>query len=129
MNQSFWSDTLAPSQLGGLVRRHPSRGRRRDNTAAEDGVAPAGQATGFWALALCLHCCVCFVLCAFCGWDPLRQETGRHLRILAKYEETCSFFGPFRVLTARWSKKKKKESLPGAHPHFSGFFPVLPRLH
>ena len=43
----------------------------------------------------------------------LRQETSRRLRIHAKYEEACSFLGPFRVLTARWSKKQKKSRYTG----------------
>ena len=60
----------------------------------------------------------------------LRQETSRRLRILAKYEEAYSFFGPFRVLTARWPKKKKKErAVTRSTTSFLGFSPVLPRLH
>ena len=45
----------------------------------------------------------------------LRWQTSRCLRILAKYEEACSIFGPFRVLTARWSEKNKQTSRYTVH--------------
>ena len=35
----------------------------------------------------------------------LRWQTSRRLSILAIFEELSSFFGPVRVLTARWSEK------------------------
>ena len=77
MSQSFRSDTLAPSELGGIVRRHPSRGWRKENAAAEDGVVPAGQATGFRVLAFGFALCISvlpfssvyFLLC-FCSLHP-----------------------------------------------------------
>ena len=39
----------------------------------------------------------------------IRQETSRRLRIFAKYEEACPFFGPFRVLTARAVERRQKK--------------------
>ena len=53
----------------------------------------------------------------------LREHSGRRLRILAQYEETCCFFGHFRILTARCSKKitKKKSRYTGHDLIFGAF--------
>ena len=53
------------------------------------------------------RCIFVYTTVRLCGLLVLRHGAGRRLRILAKIEEACSIFGPFRVLTARWSEKNK----------------------